>query len=74
MASHDLNLAGATADRMILLDSGSVAAAGTPDVVLDPEVITKVYGLPMRRIDDPGRATPLIWPELQGRSFGPLQD
>ena len=63
MASHDLNLAGAIADRMILLDSGTVAAEGTPDKVLDPEIVTKVYGLPMRRLDDPGRRSPLIWPD-----------
>lgn len=63
-ASHDLNLTGAVADRMILIDAGTVVAAGTPDEVLNPEMITKVYGLPMRRIDDPGQATPLIWPQL----------
>lgn len=64
MASHDLNLAGAVADRMILIDSGTIAAEGTPDVVLNPEVVAKVYGLSMIRIDDPGRAIPLIWPQL----------
>jgi iron complex transport system ATP-binding protein len=64
MASHDLNLAGALADRMILLDSGSVAAEGTADQVLDPAIVAKVYGLPMRRIDYPGQAKPLIWPQL----------
>ena len=64
MASHDLNLAGALADRMVLLDSGSVAAEGTADQVLDPATVGKVYGLPMRRIDYPGQVKPLIWPEL----------
>lgn len=64
MASHDLNLAGALADRMILLDCGSVAAEGTADQVLDPAVVAKVYGLPMRRIEYPGQITPLIWPQL----------
>jgi iron complex transport system ATP-binding protein len=62
MASHDLNLAGAVADRMILLDAGMVAADGTPDAVLVPELISKVYGLAMRRIDDPEHGGPLIWP------------
>lgn len=64
MASHDLNLAGAIADRMILLDAGKVAAEGTPDKVLDPDVVTRAYGLPMRRIDLPGDPNPLIWPQL----------
>jgi iron complex transport system ATP-binding protein len=64
LASHDLNLAGSVADRMILLDSGKVAAEGTPNVVLNPDTVAKVYGIPMRRIDHPGHSTPLIWPEL----------
>jgi iron complex transport system ATP-binding protein len=64
MASHDLNLAGAIADRMILLDAGRVAAEGTPDKVLDPLIVTSIYGLPMRRIDLPGEPNPLIWPQL----------
>lgn len=64
MASHDLNLAGALADRMILLDSGSVATEGTPDAVLAPELVSKVYGLAMRRIEHPSHGTPWIWPDL----------
>jgi iron complex transport system ATP-binding protein len=64
MASHDLNLAGALADRMILLDSGSVAAEGTAEQVLDPAIVARVYGLPMRRIDYPGQIKPLIWPQM----------
>lgn len=64
MASHDLNLAGAVADRMILLDSGTVAVQGAPDAVLNPQVVSKVYGLPMRRIEDRGQSNPLIWPQL----------
>lgn len=64
MASHDLNLAGAVADRMILLDSGTIAAQGTPDAVLNPDVVSRVYSLPMRRVEDAGQSTPLIWPQL----------
>jgi ABC-type cobalamin/Fe3+-siderophores transport system ATPase subunit len=45
MASHDLNLAGAFADRLLLLDQGSVAASGTPAEVLRAEVLTRVYGV-----------------------------
>ncbi|HEY2586519.1 MAG TPA: ABC transporter ATP-binding protein [Tepidisphaeraceae bacterium] len=65
MASHDLNLAGALADRLILLDAGVVAAEGSADRVLDPQVVGKVYGLPMRRLDVPGQVQPLIWPDLR---------
>lgn len=64
MASHDLNLAGALADRLMLLEAGVVAAEGAADRVLDPAVVGKVYGLPMRRVDIPGQSRPLIWPAM----------
>lgn len=51
MASHDLNLAGATANRLILLDRGSVARDGTPSEVLDPELLQRVYGVELERIE-----------------------
>lgn len=65
MASHDLNLAGALADRLVLLDAGVVAAQGDADQVLDPDVIGRVYGLPMKRIEVRGQSRPLIWPEME---------
>jgi iron complex transport system ATP-binding protein len=40
---HDLNLAAATCDRLILLDAGRVAATGTPEAVLLPEILEPVY-------------------------------
>jgi iron complex transport system ATP-binding protein len=64
MASHDLNLAAATAGRVILLDAGSVAAQGTPGQVLEPVTLTRVYGVAMERIPRDGDATPLVFPKL----------
>ena len=46
MASHDLNLAISFADRVMVLSEGSVAFTGTSDS-LEPELITRVYGVPM---------------------------
>lgn len=63
MASHDLNLAGAFADRLLLLNEGAIAATGTPDEVLKPEILTAVYGLPIERIDRPMSARPLVFPQ-----------
>jgi len=51
LASHDLNLAAAMSDRAVLLDEGAVAAEGTPDEVLREDVLSAVYGVPMRRIE-----------------------
>ncbi|HZL34068.1 MAG TPA: ABC transporter ATP-binding protein [Tepidisphaeraceae bacterium] len=56
MASHDLNLAGQFADRLMILSQGSVAAVGPPAQVLRPELLEAAYGLPMERIErDNGR-------------------
>lgn len=63
LASHDLNLASAFADRMILLHAGQVAAAGAPERVLDPALLSSVYGISMERIDRPDR-TPLVFPRI----------
>jgi len=43
-ATHDLNLAAAYADRLVLLDEGAVAAEGPAADVLTPERIGRVYG------------------------------
>jgi iron complex transport system ATP-binding protein len=62
MASHDLNLAAAFADRLILLDGGKVAADGPVSDVLQPALLEKAYGLPMDRIERPG--VPVVIPRL----------
>lgn len=42
---HDLNLAAQFADHILLLDSGRVAASGSPAEVLTPEAIEVAFGL-----------------------------
>ncbi|GMV95457.1 MAG: hemin import ATP-binding protein HmuV [Candidatus Hydrogenedentota bacterium] len=42
---HDLNLASAYADRMLLLNGGALAASGDPEAVLTPENIRTCFGL-----------------------------
>jgi iron complex transport system ATP-binding protein len=63
MASHDLNLAGGFADRIILLDRGSVAASGNCDSVYRPEILQKIYGVELERIDRE-KLSPVIVPRL----------
>ncbi len=63
MASHDLNLAAAFADELVLLMEGSIATKGPADAVLQPETLEKVFGLPMERLHlDSGR--PGVFPRL----------
>lgn len=50
---HDLNLAARYCDRLVLLDNGQVAATGTPDDVLTPQVLEPVYRVMVRRFAEP---------------------
>lgn len=61
--SHDVNLTVRFAERVVLLGEDRVAADGTPDEVLDPEVLTKVYGtrVSVRRVE--GIPVPQVFPE-----------
>jgi iron complex transport system ATP-binding protein len=63
MASHDLNLAGAFADRLTLLSQGRVVITGSPGDVLQSDTLEKVYGVAMQRIDRPGQ-TPVVVPAV----------
>jgi len=47
---HDLNLAARYCHQLVLLDGGRVAAAGTPDDVLHPDVLEPVYRIGVQRI------------------------
>ena len=53
-ALHDLTLAGQFADRLLLMNDGSVAALGTPAEVLDEVVLERAFGCAVRiiRTDD----------------------
>jgi len=66
MASHDLNLAGAFADRLLLLNEGRLVANGSPDEVLRPQVLEPVYGVRLVRMET-GR-TPLVAPIVESRT------
>ena len=44
-AMHDLTLAGLYSDRLVLLHEGVVAASGTPEQVLRPDVLAEFYGV-----------------------------
>ena len=43
--THDLNLAASFADRIVVLDSGRVAADAAPAEVFTPETVRRVFGL-----------------------------
>jgi iron complex transport system ATP-binding protein len=60
VASHDLNLAAAFADRLVLLQEGAIVADGSPEQVLDPDLLTRVYGVRMERVIREGKPPVLV--------------
>jgi iron complex transport system ATP-binding protein len=60
---HDLNLAARFADRVLVLSDGELVIDGPPETALTPEILSKVYGVAVRR--HAGEGGPLI--EVLGR-------
>ena len=52
---HDLSVAAAYADRIVVLAAGEIAADGPPEDVLDADLIGKVYEHPVDVIEHDGR-------------------
>jgi iron complex transport system ATP-binding protein len=59
---HDLNLAAAYADRIVLLADGKVVADGSPRAVLTGERLSAVYGHLVETIDHPMTGALLVLP------------
>lgn len=59
---HDLSLAAAHADRIVVLQGGRVVASGAPDEVCRAELLSAVYGHPLEVVAHPRTGVPLILP------------
>lgn len=57
---HDLNLAAAYADRVVLMHEARVVASGTPAQVLRAELLESVFDIPMLVIPHPQLSHPLV--------------
>jgi iron complex transport system ATP-binding protein len=66
LITHHLDLAGRFADRLLLLDQGTVAAEGEPGEVLRQEVLSRVYQWPVAVEPDPVTGSPRITPLSDG--------
>ena len=60
VALHDLNLAAAYCDHLVVLDHGRVVAAGHPTEVLVPEVIDPVYSVSTTVLVHPRTGRPVL--------------
>ncbi|WP_235344980.1 ABC transporter ATP-binding protein [Brevibacterium sp. UCMA 11754] len=68
---HDLNHAAAVADDIVLLSQGRVRSTGTCEEVFTAEVLTEVYGLPIRTLvdEDTGMVRIEALPRRRRRTF-----
>lgn len=60
---HDLSLAAAYADRIVVMERGSIAAVGAPAEVLEPALLERVYGIGVRLVSDPAGGAPVVVPQ-----------
>lgn len=68
-ALHELNLAAFYCDRLYVLKDGQLVASGTPEAVLQPELIRQVYGVwsEVAIHSLTGKLTITFFPEALGR-------
>jgi len=66
--SHDLNLAGEVADRLLLLVGGRVAKVGTSAEVLDESTLEAAYGCPVWVDKSPVSGRPVV--QIRWRETG----
>lgn len=59
---HDLDLAAAYADRVVLLHDGRVVAEGRPEEVLTASLLGDVYDHPVEVVPHPSSGVPLVLP------------
>jgi ABC-type cobalamin/Fe3+-siderophores transport system ATPase subunit len=64
VALHDLNLVSRYADQVALLVDGRLAALGTPNEVLEPELLGRVYHLPLQVLRNTASGRPVILPAV----------
>ncbi|MFT3914689.1 MAG: ABC transporter ATP-binding protein [Anaeromyxobacteraceae bacterium] len=68
---HDLNLAGAACDRIVVVHGGRVVAEGRPRDVLRGDLIREVWGVPVWRGENAASGAPVVLPELPRPGVGP---
>ncbi|MFW0184198.1 heme ABC transporter ATP-binding protein [Rothia sp. CCM 9418] len=60
---HDLDVAGAYADSIVLLNRGKVIAQGSPEQVCTSQRLSEVYGHPIEVLRHPSNGRLLVLPE-----------
>lgn len=61
---HDLNLAAAWANEIVLMSSGGIAARGPPSEIFRDDLLSTVFGCPIRANVPPPAGTPYMLPHF----------
>jgi iron complex transport system ATP-binding protein len=61
---HDLNLAAAACDRLVVMSRGRVVAEGAPAAVLTAERVREVWGVAVWRGDNARSGAPVVLPDV----------
>ena len=56
---HDINMAARFCDTIVALHGGAVIAQGSPEVIMSPDVLGRIYDIPMRVLADPTTGAPI---------------
>ncbi|MBM7843439.1 hypothetical protein [Herpetosiphon giganteus] len=56
---HDLNQAARYADRLVVLQRGTIMSDGSPLTTLNPTILEQVFGVRAHIIPDPETGTPM---------------
>jgi iron complex transport system ATP-binding protein len=67
---HDLNLAAAWADRVILVGNGGIVAEGAPAAIFDDALLSDLYGHSIRVNATPIDGRPFVLPQAMGQRKG----
>jgi ABC-type cobalamin/Fe3+-siderophores transport system ATPase subunit len=70
IVTHDINLAALFGDRLLMLVDGRIAADGTPEDVLRPEVIRRAYGEDLLVREHPETGGPMVVARREGCGRG----
>ena len=58
---HDVNFAAAYADRIIALAEGRVVASGTPEEIITPDVLERVFETPVEVVEHHGKRVAIYY-------------
>ena len=67
---HDLNLASAYSDRILVLKDGRAVACGKPSEILGESLLRDVFGIDVRILVDPELGRPIIIPLMDKELLG----